>query len=127
MAVLLSGCGGGKSDEDSVRSTAKAYLGALADADGKKACDLLTGDEKRKVVDALSAQLPELNVTSCEDGVTGVAKNLGEDEKKQLRDAKIVVKVNGSSATAVAEGSSSPPARMTKSGDSWLIASGLFE
>lgn len=124
--VALGACGGGESDEDAVRETLRTYLGAVAEGDGDKACDLLTGEAKRQALDAFATDLPELAPTSCGDGLTKLAESLGEDEKQLLRDpGEIEVDVTGETATATLE-AATQEAELTKSGDTWLISGGLF-
>lgn len=99
----------------------KTYLEALADGDGEKACDQLTGEAKRAVLDEISGQLPEFGAASCEDALDTLAENLGEDEKSALRDAEIEVKVDGDTATArPAKGTDD--AELRKIDGKWLIS-----
>jgi hypothetical protein len=121
---LAVGCGGSDDDPEDVVRT---YLEAVADGDGEKACDQLTGEAKRQAVDFLSSQAPEFGATSCEDGLDQLSENLGEDEKDILREpGEATVEIDGDSATVTFE-EATTPAELTKSGDDWLISGGLFE
>ncbi|HEX2084076.1 MAG TPA: hypothetical protein VHF89_00195, partial [Solirubrobacteraceae bacterium] len=70
--------------------------------------------------------VPESGATTCERAVEFVAENLGEDDKDKLRDAEVAVEVDGDTARVTIEGGNETPT-VTKSGDRWLISSGLFE
>ena len=122
--ALVVGCGG---SEDSPEDVARTYLEAVADGDGEKACDQLTGEAQRQAVTFLAQQVPEFGATSCEDGLDMLGENLGEDEKEILRDpGEATVDENGDTATVTFENATTP-AELTKSGDDWLISGGLFE
>ena len=124
LAALL-GCAGAAHDKE-VQDTVKTYLDALAEGDGEKACDQLTATAKRGAVEALRERLPELGASSCEDGLSQLAENIGEGEKDALRDpGEIVVRISGDSATAKPE-NGAREAELNKAGDKWLIWGGLF-
>jgi hypothetical protein len=57
--AVLAGCGGG-SDKDKVQAVVKTYLGALADGDGQKACDQMTREMVREMLDDLLQSVPAL-------------------------------------------------------------------
>jgi hypothetical protein len=124
LAALL-GCAGAP-DDKAVQDTVKTYLDALAEGDGEKACDQLTGTAKLDAVEALRERLPELGASSCEDGLSQLAENIGEVEKDALRDpGEIIVRISGDSATAKPE-NGAREAELNKAGDKWLIWGGLF-
>jgi len=121
-AVIGSACGG--SDESKVEETVRTYLNGIADGDGQTACDQLTGAAKRELTTALTELVPELNAASCEDAIDGLAENLGEDERRVLRDADLNVAVSGDSATATpTEGTSD--VKLEKADGEWLISGGF--
>jgi hypothetical protein len=122
--LFATGCGG-QSDADRIQQTVKTYLSALADGDGAKACDQLTGDQTRAVVDHAITSLPELQASGCADALTKLSGSLGADEKQTLRDAKVTqVQVSGDSATAEVVGGSKT-AELQKSHGRSLISGGL--
>lgn len=124
LAIALGACGG---DGDDPGETVQTYFRALADGDGKTACDQLTGDLERQALAYLAELLPEFQATSCEEALDELAENLGGDEADVLRDAKIVdTQEDGDTATVEVEGATSD-AQLTKSGGRWYISGGLFE
>lgn len=122
FAAVAVGCG--QSETDAARFTVRTYLKALADGNGQKACDQLTGAEGRRVLDSVNQQLPELGVGSCAAAIRDVAKNLGPDEKQTLRSAKITVHVHGRQGAAVVAGGTTV-ASLVKTGGRWLISEGV--
>jgi hypothetical protein len=124
LAALL-GCAGAARDKE-VQDTVKTYLDALAEGDGEKACDQLTDTAKLDALEALRERLPELDASSCEDGLSQLAENIGEVEKDALRDpGEIDVRISGASATAKPE-NVAREVELNKAGDKWLIWGGLF-
>lgn len=124
LASALAGCGG--ADENgAVQNTVKTYLSAFADGNGQKACDQLTGQETRTIVQGAVERLPELQSATCPDALSKLSGSLGADEKQTLRDAKITnVHVTGDSATAEVVGGTQT-ADLTKAHGRWLISGGL--
>jgi hypothetical protein len=121
--ALVAGCGGGSSDEESVKESVRTYLSAFADGDGDRACDQLTGEAQRHAVDALRQQVPEFNATSCPDAIEAVSENIGEDEKSGLRDVEFQsVTIDGDRATARPVNATTD-AELTKTDAGWLITS----
>lgn len=122
-AVALGACGGG--DEGAVEDTVQTYLSALANSDGATACDQLTGEAQREVVASMRAQLPELETTTCEDGLTMLGANIGADEEGALADVEFEsVVIDGDSATATPEAGTGE-AELVKVDGRWLISGGV--
>ena len=111
--------------QDQVRDTVETYLTALADGDGERACDQLTGNARRKLVDSLTQQVPEVDATSCEDALAMVAANIGADEERTLKDAEITkVSGQGELGHSPARGADTD-AELVKTDAGWLIDGGL--
>ena len=128
-AALAGGCGGSDdgADDAGPEDVVRTYLEAVADGDGERACDQLTDDVQRQAVDFLSAQLPQLEASSCADGLGQLAEDLGEEEKDGLRDpGEASAEIDGDTAIVRFE-QGTTDAELTKEGDSWLISGGLFE
>ena len=121
VIALAAGCGGASPDAGQIGSTLTAYLSALADGNGRKACDRLTAEEARAVLDTASG----VRATSCVDAIEKLSQNLGDDEKRTLRGANVTnIHVNGDRATADALGAAQI-AQLVKSGGRWLISGGI--
>ena len=86
VIALASGCGGGSSDTSQIRSALTSYLRAVADGNGRRACDQLTGEGARIVLRVTAS----VGVTSCVDAIDKLGQNLRGDERRTLRDAKVV-------------------------------------
>jgi hypothetical protein len=127
-AVAVAGCGGGGgSDEDGAKSAVKTYFSALADADGARACSQLSPAEQRLVLDQVQTRAPKVGAKTCADAVTAIGEQLPEAGQEKLRNAEFSdVSIDGASATVTIKGATSD-AKLTKSGDRWLISGGLFE
>ena len=122
MGAAAWGCGG--SDEDKVAETVETYMTGLADGDGDQACDQLTGDAKRALVDQIATNLPEIDSISCPEVLEQLSGVLGEDEKGQMRDLEVTATVDGDTATATVEGGTSD-VELTKVDGKWLISGGF--
>ncbi len=122
--VLLTGCGGGESDEDQALDVAQRYVAALTDGDGQEACPLLTPAAGQQLASDLGGEFPELGVRTCEEAVRAIGENLRPDQKDALRSAQLSARVRGSSATVTAEGGSSAMG-LTKLKDGWRISTGF--
>ncbi|HET6494689.1 MAG TPA: hypothetical protein VFH61_04885 [Thermoleophilia bacterium] len=120
--LALAGCG---SDEDNVSDAVTTYYDALADGDGEKACDQLSGNGTRELVAFANEQLPELGTLDCASIVEQFSGLIGEDERNILRDAEVTdVEIDGDEATAQIEGATASPVLVKSDGD-WLIDSGF--
>jgi Domain of unknown function (DUF4878) len=91
-AALLgvAACGGG-GDEGDAEDTVKSFAGALADKDGKKACDQLAADAKNQF---------EQSGQKCEDLLQLAFASISEEERNELKDIEPDVSVDGDTATA---------------------------
>jgi len=91
IALLgVAACGGG-GDEGDAEDTVKEFAGALADKDGKKACDQLAQDAKDQFEQAGQ---------KCEDLLQLAFASISEEERNELRDIDPDVSVDGDNATA---------------------------
>ena len=121
---FISACGS-SSDKDEIAQTVQMYLAALANGDGAKACDQLTGQQARAVFEGMVLQLPELRATSCADALSKLSGSLGADEKAALGGAETTnVRVDGDSATAELVGGTKTVDLVNADGR-WLISGGL--
>lgn len=134
-AVTVAGCGGSESDEDKVESAVTGFFANVADGEGKTACARLTDSAVKELsAAAFILQAP----ASCEEAVELTTKQLGDEEKKALRSARVErVTVTENKATVAdndievdLEGQSSVfrnndpnPIELVKSGDDWKISS----
>jgi hypothetical protein len=126
VAALLAGCGAsGTSDSNQVEDTVLGYLGDLADGDGQGACDRLSGEEARRLLEEVLRSVPELRATSCVDAIDKLAGSLGGEERKILEEAEIDrVEVHGDSASATVVGGTAT-ARLTRIDGVWVITGGI--
>jgi hypothetical protein len=123
-SIAVAACGG-SSEQDKIKRTVTTYLHALADGDGEKACDQLTGDQQRAVGEA-GAQAG-IGGGSCPGVVRTIAEKLDDGQKSTLRDATVEkVTITGDAAKATIDGAPNVP-ELTKSGGDWLISGGLSE
>ena len=91
IALLgVAACGGGD-DEGDAEDTVREFTTALADKDGKKACDQLAEDAKNQF---------EQSGQKCEDLLQLAFASISEEERNQLRDIEPDVSVDGDNATA---------------------------
>lgn len=125
-AMFTGGCGG-KSDEDRARATVKAYIGAVADGDGKKACDLLTGSGKRELVTAVNENLPEVGTIECDQVIERMSSLFGSDELDQIKRTKLNVAIHGNTGEAIAAqpDASTRPILLEKVGGDWKLSGGF--
>jgi hypothetical protein len=77
--VAAIGCGGSGDDPEAV---VKDFLSAIAEGDGDKACDQLTGDARREFLAGVGKE-------NCDDAAELVSGALSDDEKDKLKDAKL--------------------------------------
>jgi hypothetical protein len=115
LATGTAGCGGG-SDSDKVKDSVKGFFSALADRDGKKACDLLS---KSLVEQAKSAG------GDCAKSVSAVASQaVPNDKRDEARNVTVSsVKVKGTTATATVKGKKgSRQLILRKEGGKWKLA-----
>ena len=123
VGALAVGCGA-MSDAEQVKATVTTYLVALANGDGQRACDQLTGEQVRALASAAVEQVPELGATSCVEVVESLAKQMGGDEKATLRDADVFdVSITGDTATAFVR--LGKPIELRRVAGAWLISGGV--
>lgn len=121
--VLLVGCGAAD-EEDNAAKPVKAYLNALAEGDGARACEQLTGRAQRELIAGLADTLPEAGVLTCEEAVEQISGIVGPDEADMLSNAEIKVTLDGDRAKArVVEGTDTVD--VVKFEDGWLIDGGF--
>jgi hypothetical protein len=120
--VLLSGCGA--SETERAGTTVKTYLAALADRDGQRACDQLTGEAQRTLVSGLIEELPELAALSCPDAVRKMGALLGPEERATLKHAEVRVTLDGDKAMATPVGGTDT-VDLVKTESGWLISGGF--
>lgn len=122
LAMVIGGCGG--DDADSAKKPVEVYFSALADGDGEKACEQISGEAQREMVGQLSGLVPEAGAATCPDAVEALAGNLGLDEKALLEDAAFKVTLDGDRATVAPDGGTEA-ADVEKIDGRWLITGGL--
>ena len=121
ICTALVGCG--SSDEDEAGTRVRAYLNAFADGDGERTCQQLTDEGARSFVDAITAQVPKLSASSCEEAVEAVV-DAGADTSV-LRDVELTqVTVDGDTATVRAKGGTAD-AELVKTDAGWRIDGGI--
>ena len=115
LAIGAAGCGG-SSDSDNIKSAVKGFFSALADRDGKKACDLLS---KGLVQQAKAAG------GDCAKSVSAVAAQaVPNDKRDEARKITVTnVKIKGDTATATVKGKKgSRQLILRKEGGKWKLA-----
>jgi hypothetical protein len=115
IALLgVAACGGGD-DEGDAEDTVRNFATALADKDGKKACDQLSEDAKNQFEEAGQ---------KCEDLLQLAFASISEEERNELKDIDPDVSVDGDNATAkvpnIGEGGDSEIKLKKEDGD-WKI------
>jgi hypothetical protein len=123
VGALVVGCGG-MSNTEQVKATVTTYLDALANGDGQRACNQLTGAQVRALARVAVERLPELGVTSCIDLVRSLAEQLGSDEKATMRSADVFdITITGDTATAFLKRGN--PIELRHVAGAWLISGGV--
>jgi hypothetical protein len=123
VAVAASGCGEA-SDSEQVKATVMTYLHAVADGDGQRACDQLTGEQVRALATMAVERVPELGATSCVEIVRSLAQQIGSDEKATMRSADVFdVSITGDTATAFVR--RGQPIELRHVAGAWLISGGI--
>lgn len=123
-AAGVAGCGGGGNKGlDSPTATVKTYTSAVGAGDGKKACSALAPSEQQAALRAAKAS--GVRASSCESLFSQVRAHISPAQRKQFENAKVTkVSQSGSTATVSVASASSTP-HLEKSGDRWLITSGI--
>jgi ABC-type glycerol-3-phosphate transport system substrate-binding protein len=123
LGALAAGCGG-TSQSEKVKATVVTYFEAFAAGEGQRACDQLTGDQVRAVLDIAIEQVPELGARSCAQTITRLAQQLGADEKATLRSVDVFdVAIHGNTATAFVQHAA--PIELRRTAGRWLISAGI--
>jgi Domain of unknown function (DUF4878) len=118
LVLLAAGCGGGSGPDETVR----AYLDAIVDQNGERACRQLTAELRRDIESSAAARA---SGRSCAD-VMALAAGLNPGlSSKEVEDLEIDVKEDGDRATATFE---NPLSRreetidLLRSNDDWKIS-----
>lgn len=122
VALPLGACGGDESD--AAAEPVRVYFAALADGDGERACEQITGEAQREMLGYLGDLLPEFGVRTCAEGIEVLAGNMGADERAILEDATFEIEIDGDRATVEPEGGTQA-ASVEKIEGRWLITGGL--
>jgi hypothetical protein len=114
VALIASACGEDeKSDPDQVKEVVSDFYAALADGDGAKACDLVTGSAEARL---------SLRRSSCEEAVNQAGERLDDDLKEELRKIEVKdIKVEGDEATCTATANRVARLELKKQGGDWKI------
>jgi hypothetical protein len=114
--LALSACGGGGSDEDQARAAATDFTRAFVDGDMDKACELMTGNAKRQIVQAGAA----LGGGDCPKIMKAARGLMDKGELDEIRHYKVdSVTVKGDTATI--KDNSGSPTRLRKVEGDWLV------
>ena len=135
VALVAAGCGDSESEEDRVKGTVTGFFDDVADGQGQAGCARLTGSAVQELsASAFLLQAP----ASCQEAVELASRQLGDEERKALKSAKVNrVTLEGDKATVAdndivldLEGQSSvfrnndpKPMQLEKSGADWKISS----
>jgi hypothetical protein len=108
------GGGGGQDDDEQIEEAVKDFYSAIGEADGDKACDLLTEDAKDEV--------ERDDDKPCEDSVD--EGSFTEEQQEEFNQIEVKnIEVNGDEATAEAESASTTQeVDLEKVDDEWKIA-----
>lgn len=126
VVMSLPGCGDERDDEaDTPARTVQAYLAALAEGDGDRACDELTADGRAELAALVPLHLRVAPMKDCVATAEQLSDAMYPALADELIDAQVdEVRVDGARATASARGG---PARMRlvrRDGD-WRIDESL--
>jgi hypothetical protein len=120
-ALSLAACGGSSSsDEKAVKHAVKTFYNALADKDGKKACDSISKKGKQRISSA-GSRIGQKQ--SCSQ-VLGLVLSFGGGALQQARNVKVGdVKIDGGKASAtVSLGSRKSPVDLVKEDADWKLS-----
>jgi hypothetical protein len=94
-AGTLAGCG--RDPGRDAEQVVDDYLEAIADGDGERACNQLTENLQRRLIDAAPAGL---EATDCRTAAAAIAGTLSQEQRQRLRDTAYGhVSVDGDRAT----------------------------
>lgn len=128
LSAALAACGGGPSDEDEASDTARAFLDAVADGDGRAGCEHLSDRGEAWVTTAANAFAGEFGEPAEGECASSVERLAKEDGASGLATAEIKeLRVRGVRAYAVVDSSFIPGLELERKGDSWKIADGYSE
>ena len=125
-AALVTGCGGGASNQDQIKKVLGTYYQAFADGDGATACDQLAKDTVTNLEKQARGRSCRdvLNQALQQPDYAAVAAKL-----KKAKISKITVLNDKATATIEVPGVGGRGARtsvaLKKEGDSWKIATAL--
>jgi hypothetical protein len=112
VAVAATGCGG-SSDEDAARDAVKEYAEAIADRDGRRACESLAR--------AARAQF-ERSKVGCEAAYRAFGRALDRRQREMLEEIDPDMNVDGNEAsTRVDEPPLEGELRLRKEGGDWKV------
>lgn len=98
LLAAQSGCGR-PSDQEQVRTTLKAYFGAVVRGDGGRACARLSRSGRRDLIHSVAGS------RTCEQAVTQYRAGLTPAQRNQLRAVRVErVTIAGGRATAYVGG-----------------------
>jgi hypothetical protein len=123
VGVALAGCGG--DGGDSPGDVTRDFSEAMADNNGRRACDLMTGDAQRQMI--LAGAFFGGKGEGCPGGVEAIVDTLDAGELDALRNVEIgPVKISGDRATVrVKDGldidEDEGPVRLRKVEGEWLV------
>jgi hypothetical protein len=101
-AVLLTGCGGSRSESAQVRRLTASWLAAIAAADGSKACALITPAAKQEVMRSarvLRKQLGRTEPVTCTEYLTNIYDSVARHAALE-RITEVTLASNGDAAMA---------------------------
>ena len=114
-AFGIVACGGGDDGGGSAEDVVKDFATALADEDGKKACDQLADSAKQEF---------EQSGQKCEDILKLAFGQLSDEDKDKLKDIDPDVQEDGDKATAKVDeidGEGSSEIKLEKQDGDWKI------
>lgn len=108
-------------DEQAVRDAIQSYVDAFVNADGARACGLLTQQVQQAFLSQVQSQV---DATSCADAFSKIAQLATDEQRSAFRDARITgVRVSGDSATAtIAVAGISNQVQLQREDGAWRIA-----
>ncbi len=119
LVLGLAGCGGETTEEDKVRSAMVDFSHAFADADGDKACELMTDEFKVQF-----ASNTDTDAKDCASAVKTAAARLDKPTADSLRNVDVsAVTVSGEQALARVSGAqgSDDTQPLRKVSGKWLV------
>jgi hypothetical protein len=113
VLVASAGCGVGEpGPEGKIAETADEYLRALADGDGRKACEQLAGSVKATLA------------RPCIDEMRAIRARVGDDALAAAADRGVEIDVDEGRGSAEVPGLGGARLELVRVGEEWKIASG---